>query len=179
VTDKGEKLEREGGKLVHKGPIASVRMDKFRYPDGSTDVRQVVVHPGAVAIVAHDGKVLHMVRQPREPVGEAALLELPAGKLDKEGETPLECAQRELSEEIGKAAGDWRELKRFYTSPGFATEEVHLFLATELYDEKSEPDEGERIEIVEIPLNDLDDAIERCHDAKSLVGLLMLKDLLS
>ena len=61
-----------------------------------------------------------MVRQPREPVGEASLLELPAGKLDKEGETPLECAQRELTEEIGKAAGDWRELQSFYTSPGFA-----------------------------------------------------------
>ena len=65
-----------------------------------------------------------MVRQPREAVGEDALLELPAGKLDIEGETPLECAQRELAEEVGKAAGDWRELKRFYTSPGFATEEV-------------------------------------------------------
>jgi ADP-ribose pyrophosphatase len=111
VSEGGERLEREGGKLVHKGPIASVRMDKFRYPDGSTDVRQVVVHPGAVAIVAHDGKVLYMVRQPREAVGEAALLELPAGKLDVEGESPLECAQRELSEEIGKAAGDWPRVR--------------------------------------------------------------------
>ena len=115
----GERLEREGGKLIHKGPIVSVRMDRFRYPDGSTDVRQVVVHPGAVAIVAYDARSVYLVRQPREPVEEAALLELPAGRLDKEGESPLEAAQRELREEIGKSAGDWTELRRFYTSPGF------------------------------------------------------------
>ena len=183
-----EGLKRVGGKLVHKGPIASVRMDKFQYPDGSTDVRQVVVHPGAVCVLAHDGRVVYLVRQPREPVEEPGLLELPAGKLDKEGEAPLECAQRELREEIGKSAGDWRELKRFYTSPGFATEQVHLFLATELYDEPGDdarardsatggtPDE--RIEVVRIPLAELDSTIEGCADAKSLVGLLMLKDLI-
>lgn len=174
----GERLRRVGGKLVHKGPIASVRMDTFEYPDGSTSTRQVVVHPGSVTIVAHDGRVVYMVRQPREPVGEAALLELPAGKLDKEGETPLECARRELSEEAGKAAGDWRELKSFYTSPGFTTERCHLFLATELYDEPGQPEEEERIEVVQVPLTDLDSAIERCYDSASLVGLLMLRDLL-
>ncbi len=178
MSDDGEQLQRIGGKLVHKGPIASVRMDRFQYPDGSTDVRQVVVHPGAVAIVAHDGRVVHMVRQPREPVGETALLELPAGKLDKEEETPLECAQRELAEEIGKSAGDWRELKSFYTSPGFATERIHLFLATELYDAPGEPEDDERIEIIQVPLEQLDSAIDSCHDAKSLVGLLMLKRML-
>jgi ADP-ribose pyrophosphatase len=153
-------------------------MDRFQYPDGSTDVRQIVVHPGAVAIIAHDGKVLYMVRQPREPVEESALLELPAGKLDKEGETPLQCAQRELGEEIGKSAGDWRELKSFYTSPGFATERVHLFLATELYDAPGDADDDDRIEIVQVPLEQLDSAIDSCHDAKSLVGLLMLKRML-
>lgn len=118
-------LRRVGGKLVHKGPIASVRMETFEYPDGSTSTRQVVTHPGSVAIIPHDDRVLYMVRQPREPVGEASMLELPAGKLDVEGETPLECARRELAEEVGKAAGDWRELKVFYTSPGFATERCH------------------------------------------------------
>ena len=178
MSDGDDGLEKIGGKLVHKGPIASVRMDRFRYADGSTDVRQIVVHPGAVAIAAHDGKVLYMVRQPREPVEEPALLELPAGKLDKEEETPLQCAQRELAEEIGKSAGDWRELKSFYTSPGFATERVHLFLATELYEAPGEPEEDERIEIVQVPLDQLDSAIDGCHDAKSLVGLLTLKRLL-
>jgi len=170
-------LHRIGGKLVYSGPIASVRMDRFEYPDGSTSIRQVVVHPGAVAIVAHDGRVLYMVRQPREAVGQAALLELPAGKLDVNGESPLECAQRELAEEIGKSAGDWRPLKRFYTSPGFASEQVHLFLATELYD--AEPRKSdERIEIVEVPLNELDEAIGRCEDAKSLIGLQLLNQIL-
>jgi 8-oxo-dGTP pyrophosphatase MutT (NUDIX family) len=175
----GGQLRRIGGKLVYRGPIASVRMDRFQYPDGTKDVRQVVVHPGAVCVVAHDHEVLYMVRQPREPVGETALLELPAGKLDVEGETPLECAQRELAEEIGKSAGDWRALKSFYASPGFATERIHLFLATELYDTDADADHDERIEVVKVPLAELDDAIERCEDAKSLVGLLMLRRLRS
>lgn len=171
------KLKRVGQKLIHSGPIVSVRMDTFQYPDGSRDTRQVVIHPGAVGIVAHDGNVVYMVEQPREAVQEEALLEIPAGKLDVEDETPLECAQRELAEEIGKSAGDWRELKTFYTSPGFATEQVHLFLATELYDVDGQGDE-ERIEVIEVPLTELDHVIERCCDAKSLVGLLMLKEIL-
>lgn len=171
-------LRRVGGKLVHKGPIASVRMETFEYPDGSTSTRQVVTHPGSVAIIPHDDRVLYMVRQPREPVGEASMLELPAGKLDVEGETPLECARRELAEEVGKAAGDWRELKVFYTSPGFATERCHLFLATELYDAEGEPPEYERIEVVRQPLDRLEEAIADCADAASLVGLMMLRELL-
>ena len=174
----GGELKRVGGKLVYRGPIASVRMDRFEYPDGSKDVRQVVVHPGAVCMIAHDNQTLYMVRQPREAVEEPALLELPAGKLDVEGETPLECAQRELAEEIRKSAGDWRQLKSFYTSPGFANERVHLFLATELYDTEAEADSDERIEIVEFPLSELDEAIRQCEDAKSLVGLLTLKQML-
>jgi 8-oxo-dGTP pyrophosphatase MutT (NUDIX family) len=173
-----DELKRIGGKLVHRGPIASVRMDTFQYADGSRATRQVVVHPGAVCVVAHDGRALYMIEQPREAVEEPALFELPAGKLDVEGETPLECAQRELVEEIGKSAGDWRQLKSFYTSPGFATERVYLFLATELYDVPRQPSPGERIEVVKVPLSDLDGAIARCEDAKSLVGLLMLKQLL-
>jgi ADP-ribose pyrophosphatase len=176
VTD--DRLKKVGSKLVHRGPIASVRMETFQYEDGSRATRQVVVHPGAVCVIPHDGRVLYMIEQPREAVGDPALLELPAGKLDVEGETPLECAQRELVEEIGKAAGDWRELKSFYTSPGFATERIWLFLATELYDVPRQPAPDERIEIVEIPLGELDDAIARCEDAKSLIGLMMLKELM-
>jgi 8-oxo-dGTP pyrophosphatase MutT (NUDIX family) len=173
-----ERLKKVGGKLVLRGPIASVRMETFQYADGSRAERQVVVHPGAVCVIPHDGRVLYMIEQPREAVEEPALLELPAGKLDMEGETPLECAQRELVEEIGKSAGDWRELKSFYTSPGFTNERIWLFLATELYDTPGERSEGERIEVVEFPLTELDRAIERCEDAKSLIGLLMLKELI-
>jgi ADP-ribose pyrophosphatase len=173
-----ERLRKVGSKLIHRGPVVSVRMETFQYADGSRSNRQVVTHPGAVCVIPHDGRTLFMVEQPREAVEEPALLELPAGKLDVPGETPLECAQRELAEEIGKAAGDWRELKRFYTSPGFANERVWLFLATELYEVQSEPMPEERIEIVEIPLSELDGAIERCEDASSLIGMLMLKELL-
>lgn len=173
-----ERLKKVGGKLVHRGPIASVRMETFQYEDGSRSTRQVVVHPGAVCVIPHDGRTLYMVEQPREAVDEPALLELPAGKLDIKGEAPLECAQRELAEEINRAAGDWRELKSFYTSPGWTNERLWLFLATELYEVKGEPMPEERIELVEIPLSDLDGAIERCEDAKSLIGLLMLKELL-
>ncbi len=151
-----------------------MRIDEFAYDDGSTAEREVVAHPGAVAIVAHDDETLWLVRQPREAVGEAALLELPAGKLDVEGETPLECAQRELAEEIGHRAAEWRELKRFYTSPGFAEEEVTIFVATGLEPVEHEPDPDERIEIVAWPLAELERAIGECADAKSLIGILLL-----
>jgi 8-oxo-dGTP pyrophosphatase MutT (NUDIX family) len=171
-------VERVGSKTVYEGKIATVRVEAFRYPDGSEAEREVVAHPGAVAVLAHDGESIYLVRQPREAVNEESLLELPAGKLDVEGESRLECAQRELAEEIGKAASDWLELRRFYTSPGFAQEEVTVFLATGLSDESGEAEEEERIEIVPWPLADLDGAIEACHDAKSLVGIMLLKELL-
>ena len=123
-------MERVGSKQAYEGEMVTLRIDSFRYPDGSVREREIVAHPGAVAIVAHDDELLFMVRQPREAVGEDALLELPAGKLDVEGETPLDCAKRELEEEVGLRAREWRELKRFYSSPGFTDEEVHVFEAT-------------------------------------------------
>jgi ADP-ribose pyrophosphatase len=168
-------MERISSKVVYQGPIATVRVDEFRYDDGSVAERQVVGHPGAVAVVAHDERFLYLVRQPREAVSEAALLELPAGKLDVEGEAPLECAQRELGEEIGKRASEWEELKRFYTSPGFAEEEVIVYLATGLEDADVEPDPEERLEVVPWPLERLEDAIAECHDSKSLIGLLLFQ----
>ncbi len=170
-------MERIDSKTVYEGPIAGVRIDTFRHADGETAERQVVTHPGAVTMIPHDGEHVWLVRQPREPVGEPALLELPAGKLDVEGESPLECAQRELVEEIGKEAGEWRELKRFYVTPGLTEEVMFLFLATDLTDVEYDPDPHERIEIVPWKLTDLDGAIEACEDSKSLVGLLMLRDL--
>ena len=168
-------MERIDSTTIWEGAVARVRIDEFRYPDGSTSRREIVGHPGAVAIVAHDERSLYLVRQPREAVGEDALLEVPAGKLDVPGESPVECAKRELAEEVGKAASGWRELKRFYTSPGFAEEEVTLFFASGLEEGEANPGEGEDIEIVEVPLERLDAAIEECVDAKSLVGLLLFR----
>jgi 8-oxo-dGTP pyrophosphatase MutT (NUDIX family) len=168
-------VERVKSDTVWKGRIATVRVDRFRYDDGEEADREVVAHPGSVAIVAHDGERLYLVQQPREAVGEPALLELPAGKLDEEGEEPLDTAKRELAEEIGKGARTWSHLTSFYTSPGFVEEECHVFLATDLYDESAEADEDERIEIVTVPLGELDDAIRGCRDAKSLAGLLWFR----
>ncbi len=169
-------MKRVGSKTVYEGRYSNVRIDKFRYPDGATEEREIVSHPPAVGMVAHDSEYVWLVRQPREAIGAEALLEIPAGKLDVEGESPLECAQRELVEEIGKSARQWRELKRFYLTPGWADEEMTIFEATELEEAETDPDAGERIEIVAWPLADLDSAIEQSFDAKTLIGLLMLRD---
>ena len=171
--------ERVDSRMVWEGRIGRVRIDTVRYDDGELAEREVVEHPGAAAVVAHDGETLYMVRQPREPVDEQSLLELPAGKLDEEGESPLDTAQRELAEEIGKGARTWQHLTSFYTSPGFTDEECHVFIATNLYDERAEVEENERIDIVEVPLSDLDHVIRDCRDSKTLVGLLWLRAFLN
>jgi 8-oxo-dGTP pyrophosphatase MutT (NUDIX family) len=150
-------------------------VDRFRYDDGDEAEREIVEHPGAVGIVAHDGERVYLVRQPREAVNDPALLELPAGKLDEEGESPLDTAQRELAEEIGKGARTWQHLTSFFTSPGFTDEECHLFMATNLYDKSADTAENERIEVIELPLSELDHAIRDCRDSKTLVGLLWLR----
>ena len=169
-------FERIGGEEAWSGRLFSVHVDRFRYDDGEEAECEIARHPGAVGVVAHDGEHLYLVRQPREPVGEPALLELPAGKLDEEGESPLDTAKRELAEEIGKRAAQWVELLAFYTSPGFSDERVWLYLATDL-SEAPEPgaaDEDERIEIVPWPLSRLSEAIEQCEDSKSLIALMWL-----
>jgi ADP-ribose diphosphatase len=168
-------FERIGGEEVWSGRLFSVHVDRFRFDDGEEAEREIARHPGAVGVVAHDGEHLYLVRQPREAVDDQALLEVPAGKLDHEGESPLDTAKRELAEEIGKGAREWRLLTRCFTSPGFADEEVHLYLATDLYDESADSGEEERIEVVKLPLHDLDEAIAACRDAKTLVGLLWFR----
>ena len=169
-------MERIASKTVHVGPRVVVRHERWRHGDGGVAEREVAEVDDAVTIVPYDDDAVYLVRQPREPVGEERLLELPAGKLDVDGETPLECAQRELVEEIGRRANDWEELKRFYPAPGFATEAMTLFLATGLESvEGHQPDPEERIEIVAWPRDDLDGAIAECVDAKSLVGLYALR----
>jgi 8-oxo-dGTP pyrophosphatase MutT (NUDIX family) len=168
-------FERIGADVVWKGRIAEVRVERWRMEDGEEVEREVVGHPGAVGIVAHDGEQIYLVAQPREPVGDPRLLELPAGKLDDDSEDVLATAKRELAEEIGKGARNWQHLTTFYSSPGFSDEEIHVYLATDLYDESAEADEEERIEIVTVPLSELDQVIRDCRDSKTLVGLLWLK----
>jgi ADP-ribose pyrophosphatase len=166
-------FERVGGKPVYEGKIGTVLVEEFRHDDGETVQREVIKHPGAAVMLPLDGDRIWLVRQPREVVGEQALLELPAGKLN--GGDVLDTAKRELREEIGKSAATWQHLTTFYASPGFTDEEIHAFLATDLSDDALEAEEEERIEIVSEPLQRLDDVIRECRDSKSLVTLLWFR----
>jgi ADP-ribose diphosphatase len=164
-----------GGRTIYEGRIVSLRLERYRFPDGEEVEREVIRHQGAVAVVTHDGTDLFLVRQPREVVGDPDFLEIPAGRLDVEGEAPLAAAQRELAEEIGKGAEHWEHLTDYVSSVGVMDEVVHVYLATGLRDEQAEAEHNERIEIVRWPLADLDGAIAATCDAKTLIGLLMLK----
>jgi 8-oxo-dGTP pyrophosphatase MutT (NUDIX family) len=172
VSSRFERLE---SRTVFQGTVFDVREGRFRHEDGEELTRQWVAHPGSVGIVAHDGEHVWLVRQPREAAGEPDLLELPAGKLDEEGESPLECGVRELAEEIGKAAAEWEHLTTYLTSAGFTDEQCHIYLATGLSDQPGQQVAGERIHVEQHPLAELDATIAACRDAKTLIGLQLLR----
>lgn len=157
------------------GPFVDVTKKRYRRVDGSEVERQVVEHPGSVGIVAHDMEFVHLVRQPREAVEEDGLLEIPAGTLDEEGESELQCAERELAEEVGLRAESWSELHAIYASPGFLSEKLTIFEATGLSPAQGETDETEEIEVVRLPLGDLDRALREIEDAKTWIGLALLR----
>jgi 8-oxo-dGTP pyrophosphatase MutT (NUDIX family) len=167
-------FEPLGGETVYHGRIVDVRVERFRHADGEEVTREIVRHAGAVGMLAYDEQVVWLVRQPREAVGEPDLLEIPAGRLDKDGEQPLAAAQRELAEEIGRGARHWEPIVTYYTGAGFTDEQVHLFAATELYEQSADSGEQERIEIVPWPLAELDAALRECRDAKTLIALCWL-----
>ena len=169
------RFERLEARTVFHGTIVDVCEGRFRHEDGQEVTRQWVAHPGSVAIVAHDDEHVWLVRQPREATGDPDLLELPAGKLDEEGEGPLECGVRELDEEIGKAAASWEHLTTYFTSAGFTDEQCHVYLATELSDRPGQRVEDERIDIEAHALAELDATIAECRDAKTIIGLQMLR----
>jgi ADP-ribose pyrophosphatase len=171
-------------RVIHKGHYLEFRVDTVERADGSRAERDVVGHPGAVAILAIDpeNNVL-LVRQFRSPAGQI-LLEVPAGTLDRDPETgAIEdhalAAKRELEEETGYRAGTWRHLTSFWTAPGFATELMHLWLATDLRPADGDrlgPDEDEHLRLEPKPYLEAVAAAERGEiaDAKSLVALLWL-----
>lgn len=159
---------------VFEGKICNLRVDTVELPSGRTAQREIVEHEPVVAIVPidSDGNVV-LVRQYRLATG-VVLLEVPAGGVDP-GETPEDAAQRELAEEIGMRAGHLERLAEFYVSPGFLTEYVYAFLATDLSDSPAEADEDEDIAVVRMPLSDAVAMAERGEllDAKSIAGLLL------
>ena len=168
------RFERTGSHTIHEGRIVTLVVETFRFADGDEVEREIIRHQGAVAVVAHDDSHLYLVRQPREALDDPDFLEIPAGRLDQEGEEPLEAAQRELAEEIGKAATRWERITSYVSSAGMSDEVVHVFHATGLTDRSAESDENERIEIVRWPLADLAGALAATRDAKTIIGLQWL-----
>ncbi len=170
-------------RTVHRGHYLEVRVDEIATPGGGTSTRDIVAHPGAVAIVALDpNDAVLMVRQFRLAAGRT-LLEIPAGTLDRVADGGVEdpdlAAPRELEEETGFRAGSWEHLGAFWTAPGFATELMHLYLARDLVSAQENrlgPDEDERLELERVPWREAVAMAERGEiaDAKTLVGLLRL-----
>lgn len=167
--------------VLKRGRILEFRIDTVEAADGHRSTRDIAGHPGGVCMVAIDDqdRVL-FVRQWRHAIG-GPLLELPAGTLDRDADGTVEhhalAAARELEEETGSRAGAWRYLGGFYTAPGFTSELMHLYLATELsaaHGDALQPDEDERLELYPTPFSEALAMAERgeIRDAKTLVGLL-------
>ncbi len=172
ASEPGEEVTIDS-RVDYRGRLLTVRTDRVRLPGGGETNREIVVHRGAVAIVAidTDGSVL-LVRQYRKPA-EASLLEVPAGTLEP-GEEPLACASRELVEETGYRAARLERICGFFSAPGFCTEFLHVFSARDLSPAHADADEDERIELVRLPLDECLRLVRsgEIRDAKSIVGLL-------
>lgn len=162
-------------KALYAGKHVDFVSKRYRRADGTEVEREVVEHPGSVAVLAHDEEFAYLVAQPREAVEDDRLLEIPAGTLDVEGESELECAQRELAEEAELRAEEWNLLHVVYPSPGFLTEKVTIFAATGLAPASGQRDEDEEIEIVRLPLAEIERALPDIRDAATVIALLWLQ----
>jgi ADP-ribose pyrophosphatase len=160
-------MKPDESRTVYDGKLIDVTVERWGEHE-----REIVEHPGAVAIVAvdaHDNVVL--VRQLRE-AARKELLELPAGTLDRD-EEPLVSAQRELAEETGLTGGDWRHVTSFWTTPGFCRELMHIFFAERVEEGEQRLEEDESIELMRIQVADLVGRLDEIEDAKTLAGLLL------
>jgi ADP-ribose pyrophosphatase len=157
----------DASRTVYDGELIDVTVERWGEHE-----REVVEHPGAVAIVAvdRDGFVA-LVRQLREPARKH-LLELPAGTLEP-GEEPEATARRELAEETGLTGGRWREAAAFWTTPGFCRERMHLFVAEGVEQGEQAPAADEEIELVRIPVGELESLVPELEDAKTIAGVLL------
>lgn len=162
---------------LYQGKMINLRIDTVELPDQKYSKREIIEHPGAVAVipVTEENEIV-MVRQYRKSV-EQYLLEVPAGKLEI-GEEPLECAGRELLEETGYKSDSIEFLFKIFTSPGFNTEVISIFLAKNLTKDVAQPDEDEYIEVKKYAIDDLVKMIEigEILDAKTISAILFIKD---
>jgi ADP-ribose pyrophosphatase len=178
MADCTEKTIRS--EYVYRGRTIQVRKDRVELPNGKEALREVVEHPGAVAVVAvNNTGDLVMVRQFRYAFGEE-MLEIPAGKMDKGPEGHLAAARRELQEETGMLAGEMKYLGCMYPSVGFLDEVIHLYLARELMEASQNPDEDEFLSVVTLPFDQAVSMIFRneISDAKTAIGILKARELL-
>jgi ADP-ribose pyrophosphatase len=158
--------------LIYDGKILKLRLDDVVLPNGRESKREIIEHQGGVCILAIIDDFLLFVEQYRKAIGQT-IYEIPAGKLEK-GEDPIECAKRELIEETGYKAGKIKKIFSFYTSPGFTDEELHLFLAEDLYEVGMNLDVDEIIKVHMIAINDIPELIRsgKIKDGKTIIALL-------
>ena len=160
-------MKPDSARIVYDGNLFDVTLELW----GDRE-REIVEHPGSVAIVAVDRHgIVTLVRQRRE-AARKELVELPAGTLE-EGESPVASARRELREETGLTGGTWREAAAFYTTPGFCRERMHLFVAEDLEPGTPSPQDDEELELVRWPVAEIAAHVGEVEDAKTLVGLLL------
>lgn len=157
---------------IYEGKIVTLKVDQVELPNGKTASREIVTHPGAVAVMAiTDDNRMVVVRQFRKPL-ERTIVEIPAGKLEP-GEKPDVCAHRELEEETGYTAREMKHVASFYTSPGFADELIHLYRTDELTAGEAKPDEDEFVELMHITVEEAQQLIAsgEIRDAKTIMAV--------
>lgn len=158
---------------IFSGNVLEFNVDTVEFPDGTRATRELVHHPGGVAVVAVDNEgYVYLVRQYRKPYDEV-VLEIPAGKRDK-GEDPLMGAKRELSEETGLIADEYIDLGTFYPTPGYTDEIIYLYMAKGLKKGEAHPDEDEFVENEKIHIDTLTDMIMsgEVKDGKTIAAVL-------
>jgi ADP-ribose pyrophosphatase len=160
-------LEPDSVRRVYEGRLLGLTVERWGHHE-----REIVEHPGAVAVVSVDTEgYVALVRQLREPARKR-LLELPAGTAEP-GEDPLATARRELQEECGLTGGEWRELAAFWTTPGFCRERMHLFAAEDVERGMASPADDEELELVRWRIEEIGERLGEIEDAKTLAGLLL------